>query len=75
LAEILIAGLAAGDGGAETKRQGEQQTPTMPSDKAHALLREIRSSCNLILFCHVARAELKGCHHRIYYFSNHFQKQ
>ena len=22
-----------------------------------------------------ARAELKGCHHRIYYFGNHFQKQ
>ena len=40
LAEILIAGLAVGDGGAETKRQGEQQTPTMPSDKAHALLHE-----------------------------------
>jgi hypothetical protein len=38
LAEILIAGLAIGDSGTEAKRQGEQQTPTMPSDKAHALL-------------------------------------
>jgi hypothetical protein len=37
---ILIAGLAASDDGTETKRQGEQQTPTMPSGKAHALLRE-----------------------------------
>ena len=40
LAEILIAGLAAGGGGTETKRQDEQQTPTMPSDKPHALLHE-----------------------------------
>jgi hypothetical protein len=40
LAEILIAALAVGDSGTETKRQGEQQTPTMPSDKAHALLHE-----------------------------------
>jgi hypothetical protein len=40
LAEILIAGLAVDDSGTETKRQGEQQIPTTPSDKAHALLRE-----------------------------------
>jgi hypothetical protein len=40
LAEILIAGLAVGDSGTETKRQGEQQTPTMPSGKGHALLQE-----------------------------------
>src|ERR1700691_4562897 len=40
LAEILIAGLAVGDSGTETKRQGEQQTPTTPSGKAHALLHE-----------------------------------
>jgi hypothetical protein len=44
LAEILIAGLAAGDSGTETKRQGEQQTPGMPSDMAHALLQETGSS-------------------------------
>jgi hypothetical protein len=40
----LIAGLAADDSGTETKRQGEQQTPRMPSDKAHALLQETGSS-------------------------------
>src|ERR1700722_11676192 len=40
LAEILIGGLAVGDSGTETKRQGEQQTPTMPSGKGHALLQE-----------------------------------
>ena len=28
-----------------------------------------------ILFCQVAWAKLKGCHQRIYYFGNHFQKQ
>jgi hypothetical protein len=36
----LIAGLAVGDSGTKTKRQGQQQTPTTPSDKAHALLHE-----------------------------------
>jgi hypothetical protein len=44
LAETLIAGLAVGDSDTETKWQGEQQTPTMPSDQAHALLHEAQSS-------------------------------
>jgi hypothetical protein len=40
LAQILIAGLAVGDSGTETKRQAEQQTPTTLSDTPHALLHE-----------------------------------
>jgi hypothetical protein len=58
LAEILIAGLAAGDSGTETKRQGEQQTPTTPSDKAHAVLRnKIIVQCYVVLPCLTGRAQ------------------
>src|ERR1700733_6578884 len=58
LAEILIAGLAVGDGGTETKRQGEQPTPTMPSDKAHAVLRnKIIVPCYLVLPCRTGGAQ------------------
>jgi hypothetical protein len=32
-------------------------------------------TCDPILFCRVAQAELKGCHHGIYSFGDHFQKQ
>jgi hypothetical protein len=33
-----------GDGSTGKNRQGEQQTPAMPSDKAHRFLQECRSS-------------------------------
>src|SRR5580700_165082 len=58
LAEILIAGLAVGHSGTETKRQGKQQTPMMPSDKAHALLHGIRSSSTGIDSANAARQGL-----------------